>query len=439
MKKLVLSLCSVLALVMVVVSCGPTTDPLVAEAKKNLSQKNYQLALEAADQAITANPANGVAHYYRGVALIEIAAAKPDPESRKMEYMDMRESFDTAEAIFDTSASKPSEAGDIEKAVLSAWALEHNKGIEYVSVDSIGASVEDPEKVAISHLENATIINPDSTLSFEILAQVYYMDQNLEAAATTLDKALGMKEQPEAADYSRLAAYNMQLEKYDEAIEVLLAGLEQFPDSVDLVQKIADSYMQVGEVEKAMDTVRELIEKEPENVQYHLVLGTQVYQSAVSMTDEVSENYDKLFQLRQDVRSQSGDQKAATEQEIADLEEKNNATQAEIDRLTGIAIDELTIVINKRPDDAVTYNTLGIIYQNNAAALFEKRNATTDNDEAAKLDGEAKAELRKAMTNYEKAAELDPENTDYWSTLFRVYTTLGENEKAQAAMEKAGM
>jgi tetratricopeptide (TPR) repeat protein len=64
---------------------------------------------------------------------------------------------------------------------------------------------------------------------------------------------------------------------------------------------------------------------------------------------------------------------------------------------------------------------------------------TRDNAKAAKLDKQAKDLLRKSMTNYEKAAELDPENPEYWRSLFQIYTTLGMDEKAAEAEKKAGM
>ena len=38
------------------------------------------------------------------------------------------------------------------------------------------------------------------------------------------------------------------------------------------------------------------------------------------------------------------------------------------------------------------FNTLGVVYQKAAAALFDQRNNTIDNDEAMRLDELAKAE-----------------------------------------------
>jgi cytochrome c-type biogenesis protein CcmH/NrfG len=40
---------------------------------------------------------------------------------------------------------------------------------------------------------------------------------------------------------------------------------------------------------------------------------------------------------------------------------------------------------------------------------------------------------------YERAAEINPESTEYWMALFRIYTTLGMTEKALEAQDKAGL
>ena len=43
------------------------------------------------------------------------------------------------------------------------------------------------------------------------------------------------------------------------------------------------------------------------------------------------------------------------------------------------------------------------------------------------------------MKYYERATELNPDNTNYWNSLFRIYTLLDMRDKAEEAMEKAGM
>ncbi len=102
-------------------------------------------------------------------------------------------------------------------------------------------------------------------------------------------------------------------------------------------------------------------------------------------------------------------------------------------------IEALRKAVELDPNDESSYHTLGKIYQNRSAALFEKRNQSRDNEEAQALDKRAREELREAMNYYEKAAEINPDNTDYWKSLFPVYLTLNMKEKAKEAEEKAGM
>ncbi len=47
--------------------------------------------------------------------------------------------------------------------------------------------------------------------------------------------------------------------------------------------------------------------------------------------------------------------------------------------------------------------------------------------------------IRQAQEYFEKAVEIEPDNKNYWRSLFEIYTFLGEDEKAQEAMEKADM
>jgi len=95
-------------------------------------------------------------------------------------------------------------------------------------------------------------------------------------------------------------------------------------------------------------------------------------------------------------------------------------------------------VVELEPDSESANFILGIIYQNRAANLFERRNNTTDNEIAEQLDSQARDNLRNALIYYERAAEINPDNPENWQSLFQVYTTLGMEEEAEEAMERAG-
>jgi len=412
--------------VYVFASC--TGDPLVKPIKEGIDAQDYEAAIVAADSALLTNPSNAMALYYRGYAMNMKAGATDDITAREALYAEMRSNLVDARAAFATMEKAPAEAEQVTNIILNAWGREHNKAIEYALDDSVMATVENPLDYSIQHLVNATTANPDSTLSYDVLAQVYYMNSDYEGAAEAMAKVIELKNPGEASEYDRLASYNFLMGKPEVAVSALEEGLALYPDSTSLIQKMADGLFQTGDTERALELVEGLVKNDPTNAQYRLVIGTQIYQRVMTLSDSVSTNSDLIYDLRDE-----------DEARVEELNAINEELRGQIDLLTARAEEALIAAADIEPENPMIFNTLGVVYQNKAAALFDQRNNTIDNDEAMRLDELAKAEASLAMENYERAAELDPDNTNYWESLFRIYTSLGMLEEAEAAMEKAGM
>jgi tetratricopeptide (TPR) repeat protein len=414
-----------------IASCS-NLDPNVKEAKDSIRDQNPQAALDAANRAIEANPNNANAYYYKAVALSELAADQ-DPSERMGDYKTMHQLFQKADSLYGTMEEQPDEAQNMSAVINSIWSREHNNAVKIASNDSLKQA--EGLDAAVAHLKNATIIQPDSTLSWEVLAEIQVMNDNIPGAVEAMETYMQKKDNPPAEKYQRLALFYRNTDATEKAKATLQEGLNKYPENVKLRQDLADTYLELGNYDKALSTVRKLIEMEPENAQYHLVYGTTIYQSATRLTEKLSSNYDKLFDLEK--KAKNGDEEA--KKQVEEIEKENKELQSQIDTMTAEAAKSLKKVTELRPEEAIAYNTLGIIYQNKAAALFEERNRTTDNDKAAELDKQAKVELKKAQEYYEKATEIEPDNKQYWRNLFRVYTSLGMNDKAEEAMKKAGM
>ncbi len=437
MKKLLRNLLSAVLFVGILASCE-TTDPLIEEAQKNIFTQNYDSALAVLDRSIQNNPESGLPYYYKAMTYKEKARTIPQASERKGTYENFRESAVTAREKFAAQEEVPSEAGDVDNLILSTWGFEHNKAIEYVNDDSLKATVEEPIKVAVAHLENAVIINPDSTLSWDILAQVQSIDGNYSGAIEALNTSMKMKDNPPSEDYLRLGTYYRESEQPEEAISALESGVESYPDSVQLVQVLADVYMQAGQREKSIETIEALIERDPDNSQYHLALGTQLLQATTEISESITSNYDEIYDLGTELRN-NRNRADAINASIDSLVSVNEELTSEMNELSDRAESELIRVTELRPEDPKAYQYLGISFTNKAAALYEKRNFTQDNELASQLDKQAKEELREAMKYYEKAVELEPDNTANWQSLSRIYVQLDMQEKAAEAMDKAGM
>lgn len=436
-KKIILLL--IVGVTTVFLASCSTSDPLISEAETNIKNENYDAAMAAAEKSIQQNPQNPLGYYYKGVALGQKAADRENPEQATQLYVQMDDAFAQAREKASAQPESPDEIERINVVRNSFWQEEHNQAVAYATDDSLKKTVNEPLDLAVAHLNNATTIQPDSTLSWEVLAQVHNMREDYGKAAEAQQKFIEVKTNPEAKSYLLLSQFYRLNKEPEKAAEVLENAREQYPDNIKIVEALADAYSQMGEAEKAIAIVEELVEKNPSNPQYRLSLGTRLYQAALEIQSSYDENLDQIFNLQQKMRNAQGAEAKEMQSKIDVLQEENAKLRAEINELTDRAIVELNATVENRPDEPVAYNTLGIIYQNKAAVIFDQRNMTTDNQKAAELDKQAKTLLKKAMTNYEKAAELDPDNQQYWRSLFQVYAALGMDEKAAEAEKKAGM
>lgn len=427
-------------LIAIMIGCS-ASNPLVDEAQSHLESQDYEQALASAEKSIEEHPGDPMGYYYKAVALSEIAGDTENPEERAQYYTEMNDAFNTAESIADTSENVPGEIERIDAVKNVLWQTEHNEAIEYIRSDSLKNTVDEPTQYSLNHLRNATTIQPDSSLSWNVLGQVAAMNKEFEEAVEAKEKYMSMVEDTALTpdDYLQLASYHFNLDNQEEVLEVFQKAQNQFPENEDIVSNLADAYNRVGESDEAIATVEQLVEQDPENPQYHLVLGTQIYQKALQVGDTLSTNSEKILSLQQDFNDASPDEKEQIKEQIDQLSEENKELQSQIDELTNRAEEALKTTLEYRPDDADAYNTLGIIYQNKAKAVFDQRNRTTDNEKAEELHDEGQDLLRQSMEYYEEATEIDPNNTEYWKRLFEIYTTLGMDEKAQEAMQKAGL
>lgn len=415
-----------------------TTDPFVNEVQIGILTGDFESALAATEQAIEVNPQNFVAHYYKGLVLASQAEIMENATDRQPIYARAKESFDTAKEIMENLEETPSELEELNNSIISFWADEYNMGVNIQNDDSLFSVTPDPFRVSLAHFENAATINPDSAMTYQVMSSTYFQMNEIENAISTYEVAIGLMGQPQIDDYEYLISLYLYNNQYAESIAMSNRAIQEYPDEAVFVQFLADAYIQQGDRDRAIELIESLIASDPNNPQYRRVLGTQIYQSVDRITAEISGLYQRQFDLRQVARSQRGQELEQTQSQIDQLSTQIDEREREIDELTLISIREMERVIELEPESESANFILGIIYQNRAANLFERRNNTTDNQVAMQYDDRARENLRQALKYYERAAELNPDNPENWQSLFQVYTTLGMEEEAQEAMRKAG-
>ena len=427
----------IIAAVSLVWACE-TTDPFVDEVQVNLFTGNFDEALTTVEEAIQRDSSNHTAYYYKGLVLATKASETQPPSDRLPIYEDSREAFLTSETLMQGLEETPELMEELENSIVQFWAQEYNTAVNMQNDDSLREVTVDPFETSLAHLKNAAAINPDSARTYQVMSSTYFELDQPEMAIETYERAMSMLNPPAREDYEYLGSLYLFANEYEKAISTSQEARELYPDDPVFVQFLADAYIQSGETERAIEIVEGLIDQDPENPQYHRVLGTQIYQQVEDLSNELTTLYEEQFELRQAARNQRGEELEETQAKLENYETRIENLEAEIDRLTGIATREMERVIELQPDSESAHFILGIIYQNRAANLFERRNNTLDNEMAAEYDERARENLQEARKNYEVAAEIDPDNPENWQSLYQVYVALGMEEKAEEAMEKAG-
>lgn len=427
-------------LVAILIGCG-TSNPLAEEAQSSYESQNYEAALEAAEQSIEEYPGDPLGYYYKAVALGAIAESLEDPSERAEYYEKMNETFEMAQSVADTAESVPDEIERIPSVKVAFWQTEFKRGYDLATNDSLMKTVENPNEKSIQHLRNATILQPDSASSWNVLAQLAARNNKYQEAVAAKEKYMEMipETKIDTLDYLHLGNYYYNLDKPEKVVEALEKGQERYPDSKNIVSALSDAYNNVGKTGKAIETLEQLIEQEPKNAHYRLVMGTQIYQQSMRIRDTLAANSQQIMELQEQFRQADPTEREEIKTKIQEISKENEQLLDRMNRLTERAEEEIKTALEYGPDNAAAYETLGVIYQNRAKTYFDQRNRTADNEEAAKYDQMGKDTIREAMTYFEKAVEINPDNQNYWRSLFQIYTFLGMDEKAREAMEKAGM
>ncbi len=428
--------------IFVLASCGG--DPNIESAKLNLSRKDYKRALESVDAAIATNPINPLAYYYRGQILIEIGKQETVP-NRAPFYQRADSALAASTRLYEESALTSKEYLLIDLMRSNTWVEEYNNAINTINAAQDSEMTDAQFERIVGHLNNAFAILPDSINAVDLLAEVYLFRNNYDMTIATYKRAMDLAKDTVVTRYMRLGELYVQQQRYEEALDILKTGLAIFPGQLEMTQALANAYLQMNNTDRALEVLGSLIAMDPENKQYRLVYGYQLYELTRGLSDDLRNIYTQLDDVNRMIREE--ERKSRPNRTVV---AEHRATQARLNgeaaRIEGELTDlssRATVELRKASElDATDSNSFfiwGVVLQDGASRLIDKRNATDDNAKAMEFDNQAKALLQECATLYEKATDIEPGNTEYWMALFRVYTALGQTEKALEAQQKAGL
>ena len=250
----------------------------------------------------------------------------------------------------------------------------------FQSADFETALVNFKQAFEIAEIDNRF----DTIAAFNVGMSGIYSEKP-EVAAEYLSKCL-------EADYKdpRVYLFYARAEKQMgdtlKAFEVLELGRLAFPNEGSLQLEEAQLYLETGNNDKLIESLKAAIAGDPENANLYRVLG-QTYEN-LGDVDNAIVSYKKAVEIK--------------------------------------------------PDFGDAIFNLGAIYVNRAAQLYTEANNLPfeESEKYEKLKGEADADLYLALPYLEKSHELNPDDTIVIGALKEAYANLKLNDKLQELMDK---
>ncbi|MEX1010515.1 MAG: tetratricopeptide repeat protein [Balneolaceae bacterium] len=419
-------------------SCSPM-DPITREVKTHFENLNYEEAVAAADSALQENPANALAHYYRGVSYGMMASTIQPPADRIPYYQELRSSLEEARRYFESMEDEPpAEYNEIEGIIIEFWSAEHNIAAEIYLSDSLRAETPNPDEAIVSHLKNAITIEPDSALSYIVLSSILHQQGDTQSAMEYYEEAMPRLDPPQVEDYDYMIGSYFMHERFEDARDLSLEARELYPDEDLFIQYLADAYLRLDNADEAIALIRGLVESDPNNPRFQYILGSQIYHLAdQEYLIPASTTFRQALSIMEQLDDLSGQEQADLQEHIDELLAKAEELEQQGEELSIEATEALNLSVELDGDMPEPWHVLGVIHQNRAASFFDKRNNTLDNDQAMEYDELGMEQLEHAREYYENAVELSPDRNNYWFALFQVYTGLGLDDLAEEALERS--
>lgn len=357
----------------------------LTSAKLYIQQKNYPKALDVLKKEVAKNPQSDEGYYLLGYVDGELG------------------NFDSLVFAFDKSLAISQQfKKDITDSKRYYWAQLFNQGVGTFQKGS-NAKDKDSAQVyfdkSIKSFKDAVALEPDSADTYKNLAFVYMTETKYDDAVEPLQTLIQKDKSLDGYKYLGEIYYNKAVkardeytrshdakdsvtagEYYEKTISLMQDARKIFPNDSELLVLLSNSYIGAQKVDVAIGAFKIGVEQEPNNKYYRynygvLLLGNKDYQSA----------------------------------------EEQFRKAVEIDTAYQNAI----------------YN-LGVTFVKWGADLAKANEDKKDNTNTEFMD-----KYKAGLPWLEKSLTLSPNDASLWELVGRVYTVLGQQDKAKQAFDKA--
>jgi tetratricopeptide (TPR) repeat protein len=380
---------------------------------------DYDLSLIQAEAALQSDPTNSSAFVLRGQA----RENQGDLEGAESDFLAAIEHEPTGAAyrfLLSGFIERRGRHEDAERALRDLIEVEES----YLALSTLSRMVArsgERDEEAVRILERAIV------LADEAPVEKPEADPDADSGDPSLVSSI-LREQAVQAAYGLLAAFYLDRDQFEKAIEVLEAGVEKSETKIELIYQMARLYRTRGMDEKADELVRRTSEVSPDSVGVQLILSANLGQQgdfegalAAARAAVAIEPDNRVAQLREaellvDIGYRESDtEKVMAGRAIVDsvLEEEPDNPEAHFvrakiefaDQDLEAATESLETVLQTRPDWAQARFVLG-------SALV------------------ASNDLSRARVELARAVELEPQLFAARKLLVKIHSQLGEHEFA---------
>ena len=386
------------------ISCS-TLEPSNQESatSENLSEQQIQQQIKSLDENISSSPEQANLYVQKGKLLTKLAQKKDDPSERVSPYKNAREVLNRAANLYDNTADSESK-NKISDLLNVTWSLEHNQGVKLLQ----GESADKPNyEGAIAHFNNATVIIPDSAVSYTMKARTLYKNQQQKEAIETLETARENIENPPALLLEKLAFLYLENNNPQKAIGIYEQAESFSNRNLNLLHGLSNAYINAGEHQKAIELLEQLIKDEPQNIVYGQSLATELYFLGKSKIDAVASALK---------RGQSID----------------NTAFDSVNTLFSEAEEQFSKVSDANPSNLEIKERAATFYYN-IASQYQKLTPLVSEDYDEQLQEKIKRYLSASIPLFENLVDRDQKNREVWKKLFQAYSILDMEQEAENA------
>lgn len=357
----------------------------LTSAKLYINQKQYDKAEASLVKELQKNDKNEEAWFLLGQVRMETK-----------NYNGMLDAYKKAAELGDAHKA------DINRNRLAVWAMMYNDGVKSYNAGKDSAKSYDK---ALDQFKTAIAMEPDSSGTYYVAAMAYFAKKDYQNAEQMLQTALQKK--PDFADAAKfLGQVNYQLasermaandstgaaQYFNKAVAPFESAYKDNPNDPDNITNLIDAYERTKNTDKALNLTKSAVEKDPNNKAFRYAYGVFLLKQ---------ENYPN-------------------------------------------AVEQFLAALKVDPEYCDARYNLGVSYLNWGVKMKEDSDKKAEADAAkaksksrdVKVDEGYKEKFKLALPELEQAAKCRPDDAGLWQSLGRLYTILGQKDKASDAFKK---